>query len=312
MRDKGDEILRNITTEKKNAALPLAMAAAGHIIWGFSYLFSKVAMQSASVQVFLSMRFILAFLMLSLLVITGREKLQFKGKNWGPMLALCITEPLYFYFETFGIYYTNATFSGVVMAVVPVVSMAVSAVFLKEYPARRQMLFSILPVVGVILMTVAGQEMGIIQPIGVLLLICGCFTSAVYKTANRGSSDQFTTFERTYYVIAVSMVVFTIDAFRTVDFSFAEYIAPLTSPNAVPYILSVFILSLFCSIVAGYMVNYAAARMSVVSLATVGTLTTITAAFAGVLFLSEPMNAMSLAGTLLILYGIRQVTKSGK
>jgi len=74
----------------------------------------------------------------------------------------------------------------------------------------------------------------------------------------------------------------------------------------------VFILSLFCSIVAGYMVNYAAARMSVVSLATVGTLTTITAAFAGVIFLAEPMNAMSLAGTLLILYGIRQVTRSGK
>ena len=118
--------------------MPLIMAAAGHIIWGFSYLFAKVAMESAPVQVFLSMRFILAFLMLSVLVLTGREKLRFKGRNWGPLIALCIAEPLYFYFETFGIYYTNATFSGVVMAVVPVVSMAVSALFLKEYPAKRQ------------------------------------------------------------------------------------------------------------------------------------------------------------------------------
>ena len=304
--------MQNLTNERKNAALPLTMAAAGHIIWGVSYLFSKVAMQSAPVQVFLSMRFILAFLMLSVLVITGKEKLRFKGRNWAPLIALCITEPMYFYFETFGIYYTNATFSGVVMAVVPVVSMAVSALFLREYPARRQIYFSILPVLGVIIMTVAGQEMGIIHPIGVVLLICACLTSAVYKTANRGSSDQFTTFERTYYVIVVCMVVFTFDAFRTVGFDVAEYIAPLTSPGAAGYISSVFILSLFCSIVAGYMVNYAAARMSVVSLATVGTLTTITAAFAGVLFLGEPMNAMSLAGTLLILYGIRQVTKSGK
>lgn len=304
--------MQNMLNERKNTAMPLIMAAAGHIIWGFSYLFAKVAMESAPVQVFLSMRFILAFLMLSVLVLTGREKLRFKGRNWGPLIALCIAEPLYFYFETFGIYYTNATFSGVVMAVVPVVSMAVSALFLKEYPAKRQVYFSVLPVAGVILMTVAGQEMGIIHPLGVILLICGCFTSAVYKTANRGSADQFTTFERTYYVIAVCMVVFTFDAFRTVGFDPAEYIAPLTSPGAAGYISSVFILSLFCSIVAGYMVNYAAARMSVVSLATVGTLTTITAAFAGVLFLHEPMNAMSLAGTLLILYGIRQVTKSGK
>ena len=84
-----------------------------------------------------------------------------------------------------------------ILAVVPVVSMAVSALLLKEYPTRRQKYFSILPVLGVIIMTAAGQEMGIIQPIGVVLLICCCLSSALYKTANRGSAGQFSTFERT-------------------------------------------------------------------------------------------------------------------
>ena len=49
--------------------------------------------------------------------------------------------------------------------------------------------------------------------------------------------------------------------------------------------------------------------MPVVNLAIIGTMMTITAAFAGVIFLQEPVSAMSLAGTVLILYGIRQVTK---
>ena len=289
--------------------LPLLMAAGGNIIWGFSFLFTRVALQNAPVQVYLSMRFILAFLMLSAMILTGHKTLRFRGRNWMPLIALCITEPLYFYFETFGIYYTNATFSGVILAVVPVVSMVVSALLLKEYPTKRQALFCILPVAGVILMTAAGQEMGIIRPIGVMLLLCTCLTSAVYKTANRGSSEEFTTFERTYYVIGVCMVVFTFDAFRIVGFDFSKYMAPLFSPSAGAYICSVVILSVFCSIVAGFMVNYAAARMSVVSIASVGTLTTITAAFAGIVFLKEPMSAMSLAGTLLILYGIRQVTR---
>lgn len=55
--------------------------------------------------------------------------------------------------------------------------------------------------------------------------------------------------------------------------------------------------------------NYAASRMSVVSLATMGALMTITAAFAGVVFLNEPVSVLSLAGTVLIIYGIRQVTR---
>jgi drug/metabolite transporter (DMT)-like permease len=219
MKRREVEGVRNLPNEKKSTALPLVMAAAGHIIWGFSFLFSKVAQQTATAQVFLSMRFILAFLMLSLIGAVKKEKLHFRGRKWLPLIALCITEPLYFYCETFGIYYTNATFAGVILAVVPVVSMAVSALLLKEYPTRRQKYFCILPVLGVIIMTAAGQEMGIIQPVGVVLLICCCLLSALYKTANRGSSGEFSTFERTYYVIAVCMVVFTIDAFRTVDFS---------------------------------------------------------------------------------------------
>ena len=293
-------------SKKNNLLLPTVMAVAGNIIWGFSFLFSKVAMQHAGVTTCLSMRFILAFLILNLFVLTGREKLRFRGRNWKPLILLCISEPAYFYFETYGIYYTNATFSGVLLAVVPVVSLVVAAILLKEYPTRRQTLFSFLPVVGVILMTIAGHEMGIIQPIGVILLICCCFSSAFYKTFNRSSSAEFSTFERTYYVILVCGIVFTIDALRSLDFDFAKYLEPLSS---VPYVLSIFMLSLFCSIVAGMMVNHAAARMPVVNLATIGTIMTITAAFAGVIFMNEPMSAMSLAGTLLIIYGIRQVTK---
>ena len=68
--------MRDLSNEKKSTALPLVMAAAGHIIWGFSFLFSKVAQQTATAQVFLSMRFILAFLMLSVIGVVKKEKLQ--------------------------------------------------------------------------------------------------------------------------------------------------------------------------------------------------------------------------------------------
>ena len=102
--------------------MPLAMAALGHIIWGFSVLFSKVAMEVAQPDVLLSIRFLLSALLMTLMILFGKAKLSLRGKNLKPLLLLAVTEPMYFYFESYGILYTNATFAGVVLAVAPAVA----------------------------------------------------------------------------------------------------------------------------------------------------------------------------------------------
>ena len=157
-------------TEIKNRPwFPLMMASIGQIIWGFSVLFSKVALQTAPPDVLLSIRFLLAALIMTLMIVFGKEKVSFRGKKWKPLLLLAVTEPLYF--ESYGILYTNATFAGVVLAVVPVVAIVLAIVFLKGFPTRRQAVFCLLLVAGVMLMTVSGSSLGIIQPIGVAFLM---------------------------------------------------------------------------------------------------------------------------------------------
>jgi drug/metabolite transporter (DMT)-like permease len=68
-------------------------------------------------------------------------------------------------------------------------------------------------------------------------------------------------------------------------------------------------LSLLCSIVAGLLVNYATGHMSVFKVSSFGALSTLCSAFAGVVFLKEPVSWMLLLGAVLILVGVRQVTK---
>lgn len=68
-------------------------------------------------------------------------------------------------------------------------------------------------------------------------------------------------------------------------------------------------LSGFCSVGTNMLVNYAAGRMPVVQLSAFGPLTILCSMFAGVFFLNEPMAASLLLGSLLVLIGIRQVTK---
>ena len=294
-------------TEIKNHPwFPMVMASIGQIIWGFSVLFSKVALRTAPPDVLLSIRFLLAALIMTLMIVFGKEKVFFRGKKWKPLLLLAVTEPIYFYFESYGILYTNATFAGVVLAVVPVVAIVLAIVFLKEFPTKRQAVFCLLPVAGVMLMTVSGNSLGIIQPIGVAFLMGACLSSAAYKTANRKSAEEYTPFERTYVVILFCAVIFTLAAFCTVKGDFSACLEPLSEPA---FLFSVLMLSVFCSVVCNLLVNYAAGRMSVVKLSSLGSLTTLCSMFAGALFLNEPLTPGLLLGSVLILVGIRQVTK---
>jgi drug/metabolite transporter (DMT)-like permease len=292
---------------KKETVTAVLYAALGNIIWGFSFLFTKTGLAVApNPNVMQAHRFILSTLFMGIPLLLGKEKISFKGKNWKPVVLLLLMQSCYFLFETYGILYTNATIAGLVLAVVPVVTIGTGALFLREYPTRRQALFCILPVAGVIIMTVSGKELGVVTPLGIIFLLLTMLVSAVFKTANRKAAQEFSSFERTFLVLANSAVLFSLVGMGSVEWNVAAFAAPLLQGK---YLFSVLCLSLLCSIVANLMVNYASGHMSVFKLSSFGSLSTLCSMVAGVVFLREPVSISLLLGAVLILVGIRQVTK---
>ena len=292
---------------KKKAAKAVLCGALGNIIWGFSFLFTKTGLAVVpNPNMMLAHRFILSTLFMGIPLLLGKEKISFKGKNWKPVVLLLLMQSCYFLFETYGILYTNATIAGLVLAVVPVVTIGTGALFLREYPTRRQALFCILPVAGVIIMTVSGKELGVVTPLGIIFLLLTMLVSAAFKTANRKAAQEFSSFERTFLVLVNSAVVFSLVGMGSVEWNVAAFAAPLLQGK---YLFSVLCLSLLCSIVANLLVNYASGHMSVFKLSSFGSLSTLCSMVAGVVFLREPVSISLLLGAVLILVGIRQVTK---
>ena len=76
------------TPLKDRPWMPLAMAALGHIIWGFSVLFSKVAMEVAQPDVLLSIRFLLSALLMTLMILFGKAKLSASAGRHGAYVLL--------------------------------------------------------------------------------------------------------------------------------------------------------------------------------------------------------------------------------
>lgn len=294
---------------KSNTARAVFCAALGNIIWGFGFLFTKVALEVApDPNVMLAHRFILPTLIMLIPILMGKQKLSFKGKRWGAVALLLLTQLSYYLFESYGILYTNSTIAGLVLAVVPVVTIITGALFLKEYPTVKQILFCIMPVAGVILITVSGKELGVVTPLGIVFLVLTMLSSAFYKTVNRTASAQFTTFERTFLVLTISAIAFGISGMSAVKWDVQAFVVPFLNWK---YALSVLSLSVLSSIAANMLVNYALAHMSLFKVSAFGALSTLCTAVAGILFLKEPFSISLALGGALILVGVYLLTGKG-
>ncbi len=291
---------------QKNRALPVICVCVGQVIWGFSYLFTRIAQRSASPTVVLSMRFLASWVIMTALIWSGKKSFSLKGKNFRPLLALALLEPPYYFFESYGVYYSNATFAGTVMAFAPVVGILAAMLFLGEKPTRRQKIFSLLPTAGVIIITSVGSSMGIVKPLGAIFLFASQIVAAGMKLYNKKSSEEFSSFERTYASVVANAIIFTIKSMIDLHGDVRAYAAPLGNPE---YVFALVVLCLFCSIAANLLVNYACGMMSVTRISTFSTIATICSAFGGVIFLGEPITWMTFFGSTIIIIGIWQVTR---
>lgn len=143
--------------------------------------------------------------------------------------------------------------------------------------------------------------------IGVPFLLGYSICSGYYKVANRSAAD-FSPYERTYVLLLSCSVFFTAAALVECGGDLGTYIQPLRQPG---FVIVILLLSVFCSIAANMLVNYGAGRISVTKMSAIGNINTVVSAFAGVVFLKEPFTWVMLLGSVLVLVGVRQVTKQG-
>ena len=176
----------------------IMLAAVGvYGIWGFSFLASKYAQMAATPFVVLMYRFDIACLVLTLPWLLGRQTVHLKGKNVRGLLLLGLCEPvIYFIGEQYGVRYTSSAFSGVMIAVIPIVTLMMAAVFLRERPAPLQWVFSAVSIGGVIAITLMAGGGGEITAAGVGFLVLAVLSGSAYAVVSRAISDDFSAYER--------------------------------------------------------------------------------------------------------------------
>lgn len=300
---------------KKPVLFATLSALLGNSIFGFSFMFSRIALQTASPFVMLMYRFVFAYVAISGLALwaKGTKKegwLRFRipWKKALPLFVLGLVQPvLYFLAESYGISMTNATVSGVIIALIPIVALAAGFLLMGEKPSGMQVIFSLLCILGVVVMTLQQSAGGEIRPLGILLLICAVITGAAYNIMSRKMSTAFSALERTYVMMGMGALVFSALAVIECRQDVSLLLAPLQST---PFLLSMLYLSLLSSILAFLCLNFAATTLPVRKTTAFCNMTTVISMFAGAVFLGESVNFVSILAATLIIFSVIGVQKT--
>lgn len=295
--------------DKTNTNKAMAAAFMANFIFGFSFIFSKMGLSATSPSILLAYRFITAVVVMTLLIATKKVKFNIKGKNIMPLLLIGLFQPvIYFICESYGLIYTTATFSAVMIALVPIASLAFGALFLGEIPSFMQVVFSILSIVGVVLMAFQESSTGSVQLIGIFILIGAIISAVGFNVTSRKYSSQFSAFERTYFMFVLGGIFFSEMALVENYGHFERFIEPLSSPT---FLVSIFYLSILSSIAAFLMMNYSTTYLPVARTTAFSNIITVVSVFAGIVFLHEGADLVSIISSIMIIVGVWGVQKMG-
>lgn len=272
-------------------------------IFGFSFMFTRGALNHIEPFHLLGLRFATAVLVLVLLRLLGILKIRVAWTGYRALLPLALFQPiLYFSAETLGVQLTSSSQAGMMIAVIPIFVTLAAVLFLKERPAKLQYPFILSSVGGVFFIMAMQNQSGIgTGNAGSLLLLGAVLAAACYNIASRLASASYTPLEITWVMMVVGAVTFNAIALgqSLVRGNISEFFLPLGSIwPAVAY------LGILSSVAAFFLINYSLSKMTATQSSVFANLTTIISIIAGVVFLKESFYWFHGAGAAAILLGV--------
>jgi drug/metabolite transporter (DMT)-like permease len=283
--------------------LPYIFGTIMAVIFGFSFLFSKNALDVIGVFDLLFLRFLTAAVTMTILKIFGIIKIDLKGKPIKPLILVAVFQPvLYFTMENTGLKYTASSQAGIMMAFIPVLVTLLAWIVLKEEVTKYQIAFIIVSVSGVLLTAIGSgnlSEGGELK--GILFILCAVASASLYNIFSRKASKTFTPYEITFFMMWVGTLVFgTVFVVQGLSRGEINIFHRLTFPA----VISILYLGILSSVVAFLLSNYNLSKLKASQSSVFANLTTVVSVIAGITIRNESFGALKIIGAIMIIIGV--------
>jgi len=283
--------------------LPYLAGIGVALTWGFSFMFTSGALDHLPPFHLLGLRFATAVTAMFILRVLGVVNIKVKPADYLNLLPLALFQPiLYFSTETTGILLTSSSYSGMMIAIIPIFVAILAAIILHEYPNLYQLFFILASVTGAIfIIYMDAQSIAGVNPVGTVFLLLAVIAAAGFNIASRKASVNHPPLRTTWVMMVVGAVVFnTISLIQHIsDGNMDAYFAPLPEIwTAVIY------LGVISSVAAFFMYNYVLSKIRASQASVFANMVTVVAIAAGVTFRGEVVFWYHLTGTAAILLGV--------
>lgn len=275
------------------------------LIIGLSFMFVKVALTVANPIDTLAHRFSIAFISIVIFMSFTKNRVKIGKQDIMRILPLAILYPLAFFtFQVLGLVKISSSEAGIIQATIPVFTLILASVLLKEKSSHLQLLFIGLSVAGVIFMLYmsnGGASAGNIIGSGLILL--SALAVSFYNVFARKLTRQYSLITLTYMMTFCGFVIFNGVAIgnHVVNQTLPQFFKPFIHGD---FVIAIFYLGILSSLVTSYLSNYALSILEASKMSVFSNLATFITILAGVIFLKEAFHLYHLIGGVSIVVGV--------
>ena len=200
---------------KGNKVILYSLFTALALLWGLSFLGTKVALKELEPIEVLAVRWGMSLVLFCFLAVTGIIKINFKGKNVRLLaIAVAIQPCIYSILEAWGINLTTSSESSIIIAVIPLMVVIEGFLFFKQKVSRRTGIGIIIGFSGIVTAILFSPEFSTGGKLtGYLCLIGAVTTGALYTIISNRLGQEFSTMETTFGLALAGGVFFNLLSF---------------------------------------------------------------------------------------------------
>lgn len=291
---------------EEKSRIPAYIAALGYaLVIGFSFMFTKLALDYSNPVDMLAYRFIASFIAISLPILFKIVPVNLTRKRVIKVLPLAVVYPMLFFgFQTFGMQYATSSEAGIIMAAAPIFTMIMASYFLNEKSNMIQKISIGVSLLGVLYITFSkGASIDLANMKGMIFLLMSALSFSTYSIMARRLTRDYSTTELSFIMVTLSFIVFTGVAIigNLRSGSIDQFIEPLKNTE---FIVSILYLGVLSTLGTSMLTNFALSRLEASKMIVFSNLGTVILIGAGVIFLNESIFLYHIIGSIMIVGGV--------
>lgn len=286
-----------MSTKKEATGRTLALMTV--IIWGMTFISTKILLQVFAPVEILFLRFALGFIALCL-IYPHPLKLTARRQEWYFVGAGICGVTLYFLFENIALTYTLASNVGVIVSIAPFFTVLLAHIFLKEKKINALFLLgATLSFIGICFLSFGGGESMSFNFTGDLLAVLAAIVWSFYSIFMKKISEfQYNTIQATRRIFFYGLLfMLPVLRFLGFQFRFSKLIEPI-------YFLNLLFLGLGASALCFVTWNVAVKELGPVKTSVYIYMVPVITVLGSVMILHEKISLLAIIGIIFTLIGL--------